>query len=386
MKKFRLSCVLLLSCIAGCSKIDNIILGRDNTPPPSELAAFKPTLEVDQPWQNESSSGTGNTYLKILPAVDEEKVYAADYKGHVFAFERKTGKKVWKNSLNVRLTSGPVVMGDYLAVTDNQARVIVLDVNTGKRLWKHAVSNEIFAPPTIAEGKVFVKTVDGKLYAFDEQDGKQLWVYDHGASGMAMRSGSSPQVLFGTVVAGFSDGKLDGLRADTGQLLWEKTIAIPEGVSDVERMVDIDANPVIDEGVAYVAAYQDSISAMSLRDGQFLWQKKISTLNNMALSGNALYVTDTDGVVWALDKSTGTVLWKQTALKGHRITAPAVMPGEALITADFQGMVHWISLDDGRFINRTRPSKSAIYAEPVVDGQNVYVLSSSGKLVAYWIP
>ncbi len=378
-----LTAVLALS---SCSTIDNYMLGKDNTPPPAELKTIKATMEISEIWKTGAGNATDGVYLEMSPAVDTNAVYTADVDGRVMAFDRKTGAKQWENDLDTNLISGPSIGDSYLAVTNKEAQVIVLDTQTGKKLWRKTVSNEIFAPPTIAEGNVFVKTVDGKLYAFNAGDGNEAWMYDHGTTALVMRAGSSPQVLFGVVVAGFSDAKLVGLKADSGQLLWEKIVATPQGVSDVERMADIDANPVVLDGITYVASYQQNVSALSLQNGEFLWKKdNISTFINMAADQTTLYIVDDKSTIWAIDRESGAVLWQQKDFENRHLTAPAIISDKTLVVGDYEGYVHWVSLKDGEELNRTHPSSSAIYAQPMVDGDDVYILTSNGKLAAYQV-
>lgn len=377
--------------LTGCNTINNFMLGKDNTPPPAKLTDFQPTLPVSQTWEVGAGKGTDGTYLEMAPALDSQYVYTADVNGRIMAFDRQTGKKYWEtdlkktNSYN-KLLTGPVVSEGYLATSNKDAQVIVFDANSGEKLWSKTVSNEVFAPPTIAEGKVFIKTVDGRVYAFDEQSGERSWVYDHGTTPLIMRAGSSPQVMLGIVIVGFADGKLAGFRADTGQLLWEKAVAIPQGATEVERMDDIDANPIIKDGVAYVASYQQNVSAMSLETGEFLWKKdNISTFNNMAIDQTALYVVDDRSIIWAIDRNSGAILWKQKVLHNRRLTSPAVVTDKALVVGDYEGYIQWLSLEDGHIIARTRPTNSAIFSQPAVDGDSVYVLTSNGDLAAYQV-
>lgn len=381
------SCLMTVIFLSGCSKIDNYLLGKDNTPEPAELQKITSTLDVTSSWTTAAGAGTKGVYLEMAPAVNESTIYTADVNGRVMAFDRKTGEKRWENDLDTDLISGPSVNDTSLAVTNKEAKIIVLDAKTGEKRWSHTTSNEIFAPATIAEGKIFVKTVDGNLYAFDETSGDRQWIYEHGNPSLIMRAGSSPQVLFGAVIVGFADGKLVGLRADTGQILWEKTLSMPEGATDVERMADIDANPIIMDGVAYIASYQQNISALSLQTGEIIWEnKKISSIHNMAADSTTLYVVDTHSTIWAIDRSSGSVLWKQKELENRRLTAPTLVENDILVVGDLQGFVHWISAKDGQVLTRTRPARSAIDLPLVADGQDVYLLTSSGKLIAYRVP
>lgn len=393
-KYFKLSLPALIFFglgLTSCTKIDNFMLGKDNTPEPAQLDSFKPTLDVNTLWEANAGSGTKGNMLEMSPALDSKTVYTADVKGRIMAFDRQTGKKLWetdledKNSYN-QILSGPSVGEDVIAVTNQDAQVIVFDSSTGEKLWQKTVSNEVLAPPTIAEGKIFVKTVDGNLSAFDARTGERVWTYTHGATPLIMRAGSSPQALFGVVIAGFADAKLVGLRADTGQILWEKSMATPEGASDVERMADIDANPIISDGVVYVASYQQNVSAMSLQTGEIMWKKEnISAFNNMTIDSKALFVVDSNSDIWAVDKNSGSILWEQKDFHNRRLTGPVVVPNKALVFGDYQGYVSWISLEDGHSLARMHPSSDAITVDPVVDGDQIYVLTSDGNLTAYQV-
>ena len=79
--------------------------------------------------------------------------------------------------------------------------------------------------------------------------------------------------------------------------------------------VDIDADPIVRGDVAYLASYQGYVGALSLKDGQFIWRKPASVYKNMAIDGNALYLTDSDDTIWSINRQNGQVNWKQVALK-----------------------------------------------------------------------
>jgi len=257
-----------------------------------------------------------------------------------------------------------------------------MNAENGAPLWQTLLSNEVLAPPVIADGRVFAVSVDGQLYAFEQLSGKRLWHYDHGSSNLVLRGGSSPQVAYGMVIVGFSDGKLDGLNAKTGQLMWQKNIVLPSGGNDVERMVDIIADPVIAGETVYVASYQGVVTAISLRTGDFLWQHKISTYNNMAIGKKQLYISDSDGQVWAFNRANGNVVWRQTKLVGRKIGAPA-LGNNALFVADGQGYLHLLSPEDGHFLGRQQVDNAPIFAAPVARGNDVYILSSNGTVSRY---
>ena len=122
----------------------------------------------------------------------------------------------------------------------------------------------MLAPPIADRGTVIVRTGDGKLFGLDTASGKRKWVYDRTIPVLTLRGTSTPVIYDGFVIAGFDNGRLVALDIATGKQEWETRLGVPSGRSDLERMVDIDAEPFIIDDIAYVASFQASIAALSL--------------------------------------------------------------------------------------------------------------------------
>ena len=101
----------------------------------------------------------------------------------------------------------------------------------------------------------------------------------------------------------------------------------------------------------------------------------------MAVDRLNLYVTDTIGNVWALDRRNGASLWKQDKLLYRSVTAPSVVNGYVVVS-DFEGYQHWLSTDDGHFVGRSSISSDGISTAAVTDGKVAYTYSNSGELAA----
>ena len=68
------------------------------------------------------------------------------------------------------------------------------------------------------------------------------------------------------VYTGFASGKVTALRAENGEPIWEQRVMLPEGRSELERIVDVDSTPLIAGGALFAVAYQGRAVGMSLRD------------------------------------------------------------------------------------------------------------------------
>ncbi|HAU1151620.1 TPA: outer membrane protein assembly factor BamB [Legionella pneumophila] len=375
----RILVLILCTLTQGCTYVDDYMLGKDNTPQPKELKEIQPKVKMAQNWTAPvGKTHKTNEYLNIKPAIRGDIIYTADASGLVQAVNKKDGQTKWSTSLKNNIVSGPTVADGYLVVGTNASTLVLLNQSDGKEIWQNKVSAEVLAPPALSHQKVIAKTIDGKVYAIDALNGKQLWVADHGAPSLVLKASSSPIIVDNLVLVGFSDGKLDAFELQTGRLIWQRSIAYGMGASDVERLVDIDSDPIISKNVAYLATYQGYVGALSLSNGQFIWRKPASVYKNMLLSHNNLYFTDSNDVLWSLNSSTGQVNWKQTSLKARGLTAPALVRGN-LVVGDKTGYLHILSTQTGELLGRSQLS-GGVTVSPSVYGKNMYVLTNNGTL------
>ncbi|MFC3907619.1 outer membrane protein assembly factor BamB [Legionella dresdenensis] len=379
MKKTVLS-LALLAGLTSCSTVDDYMLGKDNTPAPSALEPITAKQKLKTKWDVVAGSTLkSTTFLKLKPVTVGNIIYTADASGIINAINKQNGNLVWNKKISSNIVSGPTVAAGHIAVGTDDAKIVILKESNGEEAWQTRVSSDVLSKPVIAHNKVIAKTIDGNLYAFDLNSGKQLWLTDHGSPSLILKASSSPIVVDNRLIlVGYSDGKLDAVDIESGEVLWQRSIAYASGSSDVERLVDIDADPIVQGDTAYLASYQGYVGALSLANGEFVWRKPASTYKNIVIGGDTLYMTDSDDVVWALSKKTGKVSWKQVGLKARGLTEP-VLSGNRLIIGDKTGMLHVLSTQNGEFLARTQLSGAIIIA-PTVDNNNVYVMTANGRL------
>lgn len=375
----KLLTLALCVLVQGCNKIDDYMLGKDNTPQPKELSHIDAKLKTKSNWSTPvGKSSKSSSYLKLKPIALNGIIYLAEANGSVHAIEQSHGAIKWTTQLKHGIVSGPTVAEGVLAVGTNNASLVLFNLNNGAKLWQAKLSGELLSPPTIAQHKVLAKTIDGKVYAFDLKSGKQLWVVEHGSPSLILKASSSPVVVGDLILIGFSDGKLDALDLDSGRVMWQRSIAYATGASDVERLVDIDADPIVHDDLVYLASYQGYVGALSLDNGEFTWRKSASIYKDMVLHANNLYFTDSHDVLWSLNASTGSVNWKQTSLKARNLTEP-VLVGAYIVVGDQTGYLHFMDTQTGELIGRTSLS-SGISIAPIAIGRTLYVLTNNGLL------
>ena len=360
--------------------IDDYMLGKDNKPKPTQLSEIKQTQHLNKSWtKTVGTNNKNNGLLKLSPQIHNAIIYTADNSGLIVATDTKSSKTHWQKNIGKSIVSGPYIASNYLAVSTSDAHIVLLNAKTGEMLWSNPVSNEILSTPVVANGTLLAKTIDGNLYAFSVKSGKRLWLYEHGSPSLILKSASSPVVDNNYAIVGFPDGKLDGINIDDGMLLWQRSVAYANGSSDVDRLIDIDATPIVSKDVVYTATYQGYITALSLKTGNFLWRHKLSTYKDIALNRNKLFATDDSDVVMAFNRSNGSVAWRQTALKARNVSAPEVS-GKFVLVGDMEGVLHLLSSNNGKFLSRASLGGS-IASKPLIDGKDIYVLTTNGQLV-----
>ncbi|WP_304916014.1 outer membrane protein assembly factor BamB [Methylophaga sp.] len=377
---------MVLTSLAGCGTIKEFFAADAYEAPPAELTEFQVEFEPKNIWSTNTGDGAKTAYANIAPWLQGNSIITVDHKGDVRSHNIENGRRDWRTRLNISVASG-VGGGEGLIVVGAQSgEVVALDGATGKELWRQRLSSEVLAPPKVGDGMAVIRTADGRLTALSATNGNILWNYQRAVPLLSLRGVSAPVIDGQSVLAGYDNGKLVALSLNDGKVIWDRSVAIPSGRTELERLVDIDADPVIHNGIVYVVAFQGNLAAMDVDTGQTLWDREMSSTSGIAVDPtNAVYVSDDQSYLWAIADGTGDSLWRQTLLLRRSISAP-VIAGDYVVVGDFEGYLHWVARSDGRFVARQRIDKNAIRSQPVVRDGVLYVMTTGGKLTAIRIP
>lgn len=356
--------------------------------PPTPLKTFIAEVNAKIKWSVDAGGGLGSPEsYKLIPALGQESLFVADYRGNLYAFSKESGKKQWEQSIKTTWTAGVAIDQEqqHLIVGSSEGEVMAFDPKSGTLLWKQQVANEVLAPPKTIEDFVIVQSADDKIEALSLADGTRRWIYDRAIPALTLRGTASPAVTKKGVIAGAANGKVVALDLVRGNPAWESEVAHPEGISELARLIDIDADPVITaDGTVYTVAFQGQTSALRYSDGEPLWsQKRVSSSVGMTVDQDYVYITDNDGRVWCLDRFVGAILWQQEDLKGRKPSPPISMAGYVVV-GDYEGYLHFMDRSDGRYVGRLKASSQAIVNTPIHRGgeDTLYLYSQGGTLTA----
>ena len=359
----------LLVLLAGCSWFGSNPTGKE----PAELRDYKPGASFEVRWKrNVGEAGSAG----LQPAVTSDAVYVANADGGLFRLDPVSGKQLWKIDSGFKI-SGAVGAGDGLVVVGGLKSELAAFDQDGKLRWITRVSSEVLSAPQIADGMVIVRSSDGRIAALSAQDGKRQWLYERATPTLIVRNHAGVVIQRGVVFAGFAAGKLAAINLTNGAVIWESAVSQPRGNTELERISDITSLPAVDNESVCAVAFQGRISCFDIKQGTMLWSREVSSDKGLALMHKYLYVSDAESTVLAMDKSSGSTLWKNDQLFMRRVSAPYVME-KYVVVGDFEGRLHAMSREDGSLLARIKTDGSPILFAPVALGKGLLLQTQDG--------
>ncbi|MCH4565079.1 outer membrane protein assembly factor BamB [Halomonas sp. EGI 63088] len=369
-----IAAVASLALLAGCA-------GKvEPQHPPKELERFEESVSLDTAWRERVGQGLGRATYPIAPARDGDTVFAADERGRLMALDADDGDTRWEVDLEVPVSSGLTAVANRVYLGTRSGEVLAIDQRDGEVRWRTRVPSEVLAAPQPSQQLLVVQSVDGSVTALDRASGEERWTYSATRPALTLRGTGTPMVIDPVTFTGLPNGRLVTLDNRSGQPLWDMRIAVPRGRSDIERLVDLAAQPVLTpDGRLFVTSYNGRLVALEATRGEVLWEREHSSYLTPILVGDFLFTVNEASHILALDANSGDEIWRNDSLEGRRITAPAFADGR-LVFGDFEGYLHLIDARSGELAGRTRIDRSGISVRPLTEGRRIHVLANDGSL------
>jgi len=362
--------------LTGCG-----MFSSEDTVEPSPLVSFEAEQQFQTLWSLSTGGDLGGKFHQLVPSVDGEQIFAVSAQGDLVAADLSSGKANWRVELDRPIGGGVGAGNGIVVLATESGEVIAFDTSDGQERWRYQASSEVISQPQMNAELVVVQQLDGKITALDVISGEQRWSYDSQIPRLSLRGTSAPVVAADLTLAGFANGKLVAVENEKGVPVWEQRIALSEGRTELERIVDIDGKLLVYNRLVYVGSYQGRLVALNPGSGQIVWSQDLSTYRSLAGGFGNVYTVSAEDHVHAFDARSGASVWRQDAMEHRRLTAPVVL-GNSLVTADAEGYLHALSQVDGHFTARHRVSSAGVQSDLLVRDDVLYVLSNDGRLTA----
>ncbi|XTZ39445.1 outer membrane protein assembly factor BamB [Salmonella enterica] len=387
LRKLLLPGLLSVTLLSGCS----LFSGEEDVVKMSPLPTVENQFTPSTAWSTSVGNGIGEFYSNLHPAFADGVVYAADRHGVVKAVSIDDGREIWSVNLAEKegwfssraalLSGGVTVAGDHLYVGSERAEIYALNTSDGSTAWKSRVAGEALSRPVVSDGLVLIHTSNGQLQALNESDGAVKWTVNLDMPSLSLRGESAPTTAFGAAIVGGDNGRVSAVLMQQGQMIWQQRISQANGPTEIDRLSDVDTTPVVVNGVVYALAYNGNMTALDLRSGQIMWKRELGSVSDFVVDGNRIYLIDQNDRVMALTNDGGVTLWTQNDLLHRNLTAPVLYNGY-IVTGDSEGYVHWINVEDGRFVAQQKVDSSGFLTEPVVADGKLLIQAKDGTLYA----
>lgn len=342
-----------------------------------DFSVNKQFPRVKEEWLVQTGVG-----IYCSPAPYRDKVYVGDDMGFLTCYALKNGRKLWNFRSGNRIVGTPAVAEGVVVFGSADKHIYGLDAETGRPLWKVEAAEPVLGAVTIDRGTAYVGASDRTFRAIDLHSGRLRWAY----TGVKGYIETKPLVEGNKVIFGAWDNTLYALDTADGKECWKWT-------GGLTRMHFSPAAvwPVAAHGKVFITDPQRAMTAIDLETGATVWRTFQSmvretvglsadksrvyskTMNDSIVCYSAiddrprqLWASDVgfgyehapsmqvekegvvfgstkEGLIFALEASTGKVLWKHKTGNSLINTVVPLSRHRVLFTATSgeTGLLRW---------------------------------------------
>jgi len=306
-----------------------------------------------------------------------------DGRAHIYDLN---GQELYRIALAEGVDSGAATLSSGLVVlADTGAILYGIDAMQGRIVWRFSLSSPLTGVPVAVGDDVLVQTSDNRIYRINAK-GEKVWSFADQPGGLGLYLNASPLAYKGRVYALLSTGDAVSLHADTGDLEWRKQLLLDNNAAYLDDLKSPQAQPVwlpelnlngnTARDVVLFSFYQGEVFALSRRDGSTSLRHSVSLKSAPLSHDGVLYIADTHGVLQAINRRSGTILWQQQLSNGE-LLGPVLWHG-SLWLSNNQGNIFKVGLDGQLQAQFSLPGQ--FDRVPLLSSAGVVVHSSFGGL------
>lgn len=280
-------------------------------------------------------------------AVSDNIVFAQDVHGHLYAINADSGVLLWKKDLEwntIPPLNGGLIASEGVVYAGTGESLCAVEAKTGNIIWRNKDwrAREGCTVTLSADEKVLIGGSHwDAMYANDVKTGRLMWKNDK----MGLRHRSSSPVIRNGIIYVLSLSSLFKIDAYTGEVI---------AVKGLGYNVDVTSSPLVTDKYIVFGTADRGLVAVDAATMEEKWNFKTSPSliysspyskypactveTSPVLSGNTVYFSASDGVIYGLQLETGRLLWKYET--GAPFFASLSLSGNSLFAADFGGNVY----------------------------------------------
>ena len=342
---------------------------------------FRPSYTINTTYKNvktnwqfrdESDIGSGATITKDL-------VIVSNSNGSIYALNLKNGKKIWSYTTNGKIYSTPVTEDNLVVVASTDNNIYCLNTTTGKLIWKFETQKPIVANALIKNKTIYIGSSEGHFRALDLYKGNLKWDFE-GVKGFVV---TTPLFYNNKIYFGSWGTEFYALDAETGSLTWKWN----NGSSN--RMFSPAAcYPVATGGKVFIVAPDRYMTVFDAETGNVIWRKndpdnKVRESMGLSKDSTLIYSKTMQGELIGISTlDTGMkISWKSNTALNYEIAPTAIVEFQNIIyVPSNSGVVVAVNRNDGSVLWKHKISNALITNIIPVAKNKVIVTSMDGKV------
>lgn len=342
---------MLSAALIGCSS--NKV--KEEKVKPNPLPKLAQATSLAPVFSQSVSSTSSQDPLRLQMDIDQGVYFLPDPKGVVTAYKGK--QRLWEKRVSkLGLTSGAEAAEGVVIVGNSKGQLFALDQASGEQKWQAQLSGALLSPALVHNSRAIIVANDGTVFAFDVHTGQQAWTYKLPLTQLSLRGQAAPVAIDSrTIAVGTSNGYVYAIDSLTGVPRMQQRVAVSEGRSDIQRLVDVVADPVMAGQYMITTSFQGQVTVMNLATQQVMWSEDASSIASPAAYDGKVFVSTVDGKIHAYDLITGQPIWVNDQLLNRQLSNPVVL-GQNLVVGDLDGVLHLLDLNTGNLVGRSSTS------------------------------
>ncbi|HEX6846352.1 MAG TPA: PQQ-binding-like beta-propeller repeat protein [Chitinophagaceae bacterium] len=329
-------------------------------------------VKITWQFKDESDIGSG-------AAITKDRVVVSNSNGSIYALNIKNGKKIWSFTTNGKIYSTPAIEGELVVAASTDHNIYCVNTRTGKLIWKFETQKPIVANALIKNKTVYIGSSDGHFRAIDINNGHLKWDFN-GVKGFVV---TTPLFYNNKIYFGSWGTEFYAVDAETGSLVWKWN----NGSSN--RMFSPAAcYPVATGGKVFIVAPDRYMTVFDAETGKVTWRKndpanRVRESMGLSKDSTLIYSKTMEGELIGISTSAPdmNITWRSGTALNYEIAPTAIVEFQNTIyVPSNSGVVAAVNRIDGSILWKHKISNALITSVVPVAKTKLLVTSMDGKV------
>ncbi|MBQ8651672.1 MAG: PQQ-like beta-propeller repeat protein [Alphaproteobacteria bacterium] len=346
-------------------------------------------LNSKQLWQ--VSVGRGPINSDII--IENDKIYAVDAYGVLSIVSASDGSrlnhvKTWMIA-NDEDFEGSITTGGNLIYVASVNKIEAYDKDLNLKLSRD-VDSPIKSKIFYTQGKIIVTTIDNQTITLDAKTLTTLWTDSKAPEKTVMAGSCAPSVYQDSVIVPYTTGDITRINLSSGSNIWEETLFSSDMASSGSVISHISVSPIVFDTRVLVANSESKMVMFDADTGSILWTKSIGTINTPSVNSGWIFALTSNKTLVCLNEKDGQTKWQVSLddlYTSEKLSSDIVWFDPLLINGDIvlsnsQGDLLTLDVSTGA-LKDTNRTGLRISRTPVVVNNKMYIVTNQANIHAF---